>query len=380
MAGRAMAIEWELPADLLLEIAARSDFRTLIRCAASCKLLRRDILSPFFIRRVTRHDGIVPPCILAYLLTNDLLKVTPPPPPLTLVHPTTPAAMSFSDHHLSPFMSRNAGDLLRDYSPRPSRGGLVLLLRCRHVSISRPDLCVYDPVTGHRSFLSEPPGIPDDTLSLRKCVSLTAADGIGCSFMLFVGDLDWSSGARSGTPRVVKVQTFKSSDCAWGPVVSHEDLVPLRWASTPHDGGKILSYDVRTTEITTMKLPIRGEQFRENELQLGSYSSSDGRVLLRLLAIVGCTISVWHHSARGWDLEIMIDFEEKLRPLNPGVPHVRFGLSTERSSTVLLDLVFSCRVGQTSSLPALLDLETTPSSTLLEIDLPSRLRAMKIFS
>lgn len=231
-----MAIEWKLSADVLLEIAARYDIRTLIHCAALCKLLRRDILSTFFIRRVTRHDGIVPPCILAYLLTNHALKATPPPPPLTLVHPTTPAVVSFSDHHLSPFILRNAGDLLRDYYPLPSRGGLVLLRRCCHISISLPDLCVYDPVASHRTFLAEPPGIPDDTSPFRRRVLLTAADGIGCSFLLFVGDLNRSSGGGSGTPRVIIVQTFKSSTGAWAPIMAHEDLIPLRWLEVRFQG------------------------------------------------------------------------------------------------------------------------------------------------
>lgn len=66
----ATAIEWTLPADLLLDIIACSDARTLVRCAATSKLLRRDILSSPFIRRVTcSQQSIVPPCILACLST-----------------------------------------------------------------------------------------------------------------------------------------------------------------------------------------------------------------------------------------------------------------------------------------------------------------------
>ncbi|RCV40118.1 hypothetical protein SETIT_9G026000v2 [Setaria italica] len=52
-ARRAAATTPELPANLLLEIAARSDAATIFRCAATCKLLRREILSPDFIHRVT---------------------------------------------------------------------------------------------------------------------------------------------------------------------------------------------------------------------------------------------------------------------------------------------------------------------------------------
>lgn len=102
---------------------------------------------------------------------------------------------------------------------------------------------------------------------------------------------------------------------------------------------------------------------------------------------------MWHHSAYGWALESVIDIEEKLRSMNPGFPHglpphIWFSISIERSNAVLPHTYLSSHGAQTGSLPVLLDLETwemlikrsAPSSTLLEIDLPSRLRAMKIFS
>ncbi|XP_020154561.3 pyrophosphate--fructose 6-phosphate 1-phosphotransferase subunit beta-like [Aegilops tauschii subsp. strangulata] len=103
-------IEWTLPADLLLEIVARSDIRTFVCCAATCKLLRGDILNPYFVRRVTQQGGIVPSCILANLNIDDGV------PPLSLVHPATPTAMSFIDDSLAPFVSRRANDFLREYS------------------------------------------------------------------------------------------------------------------------------------------------------------------------------------------------------------------------------------------------------------------------
>lgn len=37
-----------LPMDLLLEISARSDLVTIVRCAATCKVLRRQIADPAF--------------------------------------------------------------------------------------------------------------------------------------------------------------------------------------------------------------------------------------------------------------------------------------------------------------------------------------------
>jgi hypothetical protein len=93
-----------LPVELLLEIMARSDACTLLRCAATSWLLRREILSGSFIHRVTQRGGIASGCILACLNTH--LDKADPPPPLSLVHPATADAVSFLDEHMSPYMSR----------------------------------------------------------------------------------------------------------------------------------------------------------------------------------------------------------------------------------------------------------------------------------
>lgn len=115
-----------------------------------------------------------------------------PPAPLSLVHPATPAAASFSEKHLAPFMSHSATDLLDQYKPVTSRGALVVLHR-RHInrrkrSRRRSDLCVYDPMTGERTFLPDPPGIGAYSYfgDIHTYVLLTAAHGIGCSFQLLV--------------------------------------------------------------------------------------------------------------------------------------------------------------------------------------------------
>nr|CAB3493911.1 unnamed protein product [Digitaria exilis] len=75
--GDPPALTTTLPADLLPEIAARSDITTLVRFAACCKPLRRDILRPAFIRRVCREPGpgggaaVVPPFVLGFLHAYD---------------------------------------------------------------------------------------------------------------------------------------------------------------------------------------------------------------------------------------------------------------------------------------------------------------------
>ncbi|KAG2536437.1 hypothetical protein PVAP13_9NG188773 [Panicum virgatum] len=130
-----------LPPDLLPEIAARSDVTTLVRCAACCRALRRDILRPAFIRRVCREPdpggaAVVPPCVLGFLHAYDKARMgqdqgRPPPPCFSAAHPATPGVASFFEKHHAPFAARTAGrSLLGDYEPlAASRNGLVVLRR-----------------------------------------------------------------------------------------------------------------------------------------------------------------------------------------------------------------------------------------------------------
>ncbi|XBJ11508.1 hypothetical protein VPH35_016199 [Triticum aestivum] len=381
------AMEWALPADLLLEIVARSDIRTLVRCAALCKLLRHDFLSPSFIRCPSPS--------------------TAPPPSLSLVHPATPAGVLFCDDHLSSFMSRNAGDLFEKYYPMTSRGGLVLLhRRYHHVVGSDSDMCVYDPISG----------ISNDMGCFLKCVLITAADGIDCSFLLFVGYFDKSSDTNRGTTRAIKFRTFVSSTGTWGPVMTHDNFFLQRWLGTGRDattvvlhggvihwlgrhGGEIFTYDVCMEKPGTIGLPSPITSYKAGRrFHLGSYSTRDGHTLLKLVVNVGCTISVWHQlSAGGWTLETVIDVEKKLRSLDPRVLphwylHVWFRPLGERRSVVFMQISLPWHgpLNGLCDFLAVLDLETKEihimqrlalsSSILLEIDMPSRLRAMKIFS
>lgn len=121
-----------LPTDLLLEIVARSDLSTIVHCAAACKLLRQDILTPPFIQRITQQTA---PCIVADMYDYGRK-------PLTLVHPATPAAASFCLDHLSPFMLRRMAKLLRKYTPETSRSGLVVLRSLHDNMQPKSDRCI----------------------------------------------------------------------------------------------------------------------------------------------------------------------------------------------------------------------------------------------
>ncbi|TVU46041.1 hypothetical protein EJB05_05558, partial [Eragrostis curvula] len=212
-----------LPAELLLEIIVRSDAATVLRCAASCKPLRHDILSPAFIRRVCREpDGIVPASLLGFLNLNPEARKESRPPPaasFTLAHPATPVAASFSEKHLALFLSRSVAvaDLV-GFAHQASRNGLMVLSsECTSKQIRR--MCVYDPMTSNCTFFPSPPDSKCGGLSC-KCdgrvyytyVLLTAAEGIiGSSFLLLAADI------YGFTECSVKVRTMPSN-CTWSPV------------------------------------------------------------------------------------------------------------------------------------------------------------------
>ncbi|KAI4969184.1 hypothetical protein ZWY2020_000098 [Hordeum vulgare] len=384
-----------LPADVLLEIMARTDFLAVVRCTAVCKHLRRDILCPQFIHGITQK---LAPSILAYSSYDEW--------PLNVAHPVTPAIVSLCRNQLSPYMSRCAVKLFSRYEPVTSRGGLVVLRRehmnARPKSKRSSDMCVYDPMSGNHTFLSRPTGIKSAKNNLQAYVLLTAADGIDCSFMLLFFDLHgWS----------IKAQAATSSSGTWGPVTTHASnpgdypwmFVWKKSAPAILRGGvihwlvsynmQILTYDVRTRSPGMVKLPpTKGKRY--NDLYL---ATSPDRNLLKLLAIEGFNVSVWLQlhtvpagGGGGWSLENTIDIRENLRSVCPNIPLeggtdvvIEFEGSGKRSGdVVLLQVLEKCRYDAL----VVFDLETKEihkqknGFSMLEIDLPYRLQTMKVFS
>ncbi|CAN6282145.1 unnamed protein product [Urochloa humidicola] len=418
-----------LPGDLLLEIVARTDAATVFRCAACCKPLRHDILSPAFLHRVcadeTAAEGIVPPRVLGFLRFRDKeMTVMPrPPPPFTLAFPsTTPAAASFADARLAPFLSRGANaDVLGRYVPltstAASRDGLVVLRR-RHISRrGRSDICVFDPMTGSRVFFPDPPDVGRQRgCSCRYALLTAAADGIGCSFLLLAAEI--TSGLRYCNCNI-RVQTVSSdADRKWGPVAiaSHphspagtyfdnewRDAVVLggliHWLMRGARGYRhVLTYDVATATAGSIELPACGRGF-DRILA----SSPDGR--LRFLVTEKFTVSVWVLAAArdaGWVQHAVIDTEPALPALlpevawseaNDGIQLVGSGV---RSGAVLLTTTQMTGWNFMEEDPSedqriVLDVETKEMRRvsmvmdrqildfLYEVDLASRLSAMKTF-
>ncbi|KAL6641556.1 hypothetical protein ACP70R_019737 [Stipagrostis hirtigluma subsp. patula] len=330
-----------LPADLLVEIVARTDDApTLFRCAAACRLLRREILDPAFGRRVRSRwpDGGV---LLGFLCPGNATL-------FSLVHPGTPEAASLADNHLARFMSRSAADLLEEYEHVTSRGGLVVLER-REAYLARrrldgdraSDMCVWNPMTGDRAFLPFPPDVwpdvwppPGDHLCpVHTYVLLTgAADGIGSPFLLLAADLS----GLGDSSRCIKVRTV-SSDAggSWGPVMTHagDPGMPLGVPSIGDNGrvvddavvgvvhwlmcGYILTYDVGAAAVGMIELP--GDGLRHYILYLGS--TPEGNLSL-FYSLHGFTIFYWVMSSPGggWRLRAEVDTFPMLRSMMPMAP------------------------------------------------------------
>jgi hypothetical protein len=264
-------------------------------------------------------------------------------------------------------------------------------------------MCVYDPMTGKRTFFSQPPDIGKGHFypqpNSEVYVLLTAADGIGCSFMLFVADF---SGFHDSNA-TIRSQTISSdSGDTWAPMTYKSDLVSPWWSLQQHRdavvlrGGvicwlsncdEVLTYQVSTLKPGSVKLPVTNTRVRQ--LHLGK--SPEGR--LRLLVADGFLVSVWLlSSGNAWELSTVMDMEDQLRLLDPEIPpgevFLEFRSSGERSGAALLRVASRYRRDPAGPL-IVLDVETGNmrkiedtqwDSLLVEVDLPTHLQAMKTFT
>ncbi|KAK3146648.1 hypothetical protein QOZ80_3BG0269400 [Eleusine coracana subsp. coracana] len=405
-----------LPTDLLLEIIARTDAETIVRCAATSKPLRRDILRPDFIRRVCHeHEGVVPAFLLGFVHAYDKANaVARPPAPFSLVHPETPAAASFSKKHILRPLSRSTGaDLLRRYEPLTSRHGLIALSR-QHIRHDwRTDICVYDPFTGVRKFFSGP---PDINYYSTLYVLLTAADGVGCSFLLLAMDY-----INVHMPYCIKIQTVSSGTTEWEAAMTLATHPPLSASSFlkpccdavvlgtsihclmyGERCSMILTYKLGTTTVRSIKLPTDRLPKGFQKFNLHLASSPDGR--LRLLVSDRLKVSVWLllPTGDGWERQCTLDMEAIVSSLVPDLAQhllspdrmIEFVGSGVKSGAILLRPSTMRRMEDSEEDRfVLLDLETMEMRRVIikknhwnsspfpyEVDLASRLAAMKIFS
>ncbi|KAJ1271323.1 hypothetical protein BS78_06G120000 [Paspalum vaginatum] len=231
-----------IPVHLLLDILARSDAATMVRCAATSKPIRRAILGQEF-RRATVHGGAA---LVGFSYINAGCYTTRPPM----------RSLRFD------------ADLLKVFTPVAVRGGLVVLRR-RPLETGCPDprLLVCNSVTGDTTL------IPRAAVEAAYPPALLTVGDAGRDFELLVADV-W----------LKKTQTFSSKDGGWGavletnaPLSAHGPVyVPTGGGSSHHavilGGGAVVHWlccrvvglvrhyciralDVATKQVTQIELP-----------------------------------------------------------------------------------------------------------------------------
>ncbi|CAL4919337.1 unnamed protein product [Urochloa decumbens] len=191
-----------IPLDPLLDILARTDAATVVRCAATSKPIRRAILDPAFRHAITigapcatetntNAGGFVPAFLLGF----------------SYLHRSLSHADVAQQGRPRP---RFDAALLDTLEPVAARGGLVVL-RQREPAAGAPDLRglrVCNSLTGDTTIL--PPPTVDDEYP----PALLAVTDAGCSFELLVAD------------RSLRTQIFSTKESKWGAVV--ETRLPPR--------------------------------------------------------------------------------------------------------------------------------------------------------
>ncbi|CAM0876477.1 unnamed protein product [Alopecurus aequalis] len=307
-----------LPADLLLEIAARSDPVALVRCAATCKDLRRQIADPAFhpCLRLLHADRFVPTLLRGLFVEN--LRQTEAENPRFVVpgHSKEPSPEPFRS-----FLSKYT-TLFDFYHPvLAARRGLVAL-RADTPEPERAAACVFNPMTGYIHFFGPP------EIKAQSFILLTGdGDGAG-HYRLLAAEL--SSGH-------LKTQAFSPVDnarlwqaitetviapCPQNAALLHPPVVlqgDTHWLCRSAEYHFVLWFSHAQLQASVTKIDghcgeaLRGR--RPGELLL----VSDGRARQPgLLVATGLEISLWtlsdSHQGSGWSKQVLVEPESIRRP------------------------------------------------------------------
>uniref|UniRef100_M8CY45 F-box domain-containing protein n=1 Tax=Aegilops tauschii TaxID=37682 RepID=M8CY45_AEGTA len=189
--------------DVLLDISARSDPVTLVRCAAASKDLRREIADPAFHPRLRlrRADRFMPRFFRGWFVQNQPKKVIEPPRFSDPVRPAEPSPEPFRS-----FLLDN-DSIFEFYHPELTASrGLVALRSNTPESGGPPGTCVFNPMTGYVNC------IPPPKINAQSFVLLTSDDGDGaCHYRQVAAEL------ASGR---LKTQEFSPVDdnSRWQPI------------------------------------------------------------------------------------------------------------------------------------------------------------------
>ncbi|KAK1643733.1 hypothetical protein QYE76_061538 [Lolium multiflorum] len=387
---------WEtgIAVDLLLEIVARTDVKTVVRTAATCRLFRRAILEPASRSRLALQlaaddgTGFDPALLLGVSYQEHDGKITT----YRIVHTPAPDQLR---------ARLDAGSLRESFRPVASRDRLLLLRR--HSERRQLDLRVSDVLTGHVTDLP-PVSLPDAYQYVFLCVG--DGDAAGASFDLLV--MDHISR---------RYQILSAEEGRWGPVRQaslpshHPNPVNRLCTSRPAVIGRtvywtcctnaywdrILALDVDAAKTTLMKLPggfICGVIPRESDKCL-LLASVRGRLSLLFSDLHGITMwtltpATAATATATWSRRVVIGLLEIKWQVEDFVCTRLLNLEEfgERSGTVILHLggcgkLFRLDLGIKEETPVAIRRIKGPGSArvtslfLHETDLISLLKAMK---
>ncbi|CAL5069216.1 unnamed protein product [Urochloa decumbens] len=297
--GTVDAREPLLPDDLLLEIAARADVATVVRCAAASKPLRRAILGPGFRHRLGPDHAV-------------LLGFSFQPHPASTRTPGVVGITTAPRPHSHP-LARIDPSLWESSDPVASRDGLLVLRR------KGRDLSVCDTLTGAVTSLP-----PTDLLRGYFLPALLGAGrGADGCFELLVADAE-----RGPFTTGIRIQTFSSKNGRWSAVrsVPYPEQICLvsrahpavfgrlvHWLyrgglSNPH---RVLVVDVDAAAATEVQLP---PSYRSRMRAI-----DDKQAYVRLVAVAGklslivgetTAVSMWTLTASTWSRQVVIGMQE----------------------------------------------------------------------
>lgn len=344
------------PFDIVLEIAARSDPVTLVRCAATCRVAAGDA----FRLRFRHADRFVPSLLHGHVVErNKQMKGHRAAGKLFMVDDASPLLAAHSGHD---------GDFVGRKQALASRDGLVLLRTPASASNGgdEEELRVCDLVTGRSQVLPRAPVFPDveDARYRWNPEREEPEDCSAVKYVLLVGDEEVGSVGLVLSPhdRYLQMQTFSSAHGAWGPYTkTPTPHIPGKWQSggcrplavgntvihwlcVTGSASYLLKVKVRTSGVTVTKLPPTFPTGGGCSYLLATMSAGGRSPIVLVADDKAGRISAWTQPAKRGQLvieyEAMLGFSDQVGWKGKGSRQVRLGVDlkwfAERSGVVLV--------------------------------------------
>ncbi|KAK3136385.1 hypothetical protein QOZ80_5BG0433190 [Eleusine coracana subsp. coracana] len=309
-----------LPLDLVLEIAARSDPATLVRCAATCKDLRRQVADPGFhgSLRLRHADRFVPSLLLGHLVSKS-------PTDLHIVENATLRATKLLS--AEGWGCQQPGQIINGKPPPLSWSHKVLTARDGLLLISTRDklhtelmLRVCNPASGRCQIVPRQRYEGQYVLLVSdNNNNINGNDGAIVGRRFRVLKVTSKSVMNSKDRRILQFQTFFSEHGRWAgrsvnvpipfvhggwfrqqPLVTNDGA--LHWLCRSDKLYYIVKLHVESAQVTSSELPVRFHReyggFAAAKKQILLATTSAGSGTLCVFVAEKEKITVWAQSKR----------------------------------------------------------------------------------